>query len=241
MKRRSGFTLIELILAAALSSVVVLGLVTGLVVFSGRAVDERSQRQLLSEVELTERWLAGEIKTAVDLPPLSDYADLEVLPGPAALALVVPEGDQFSLVLYCYGLLPEGFPYDDPSFTTRYGNLNGAWYRWQSPPFADPTQPPEPDPGPTEWQMVSAYLQPYDADPNLSGIAFIPAEQERGGLLIISGLRPLDLKGQGANCANATTAQGCRPLTREIYVYSQNMPATELAPPATPEPEAESG
>ncbi|WP_287128145.1 type II secretion system protein [Candidatus Cyanaurora vandensis] len=244
MKRRSGFTLIELLLVAGLSSVVVLGLVTGLVLFSGRAAQERNQRQLQSEVELTERAITGEIESSVDLPPVADFGELDTLPGPIALALVLPKGEQYVLVLYCFGGLPEGFPYDEPNFQQRYGAIQGALYRWESPPFADPVTPPElypEDIDPAQLQLVSAYLQPYnEQDPNQSGLVFVPAEDGRGGLLAVIGLRPLDFKGEGTDCTNSN-APDCRPFIREVYVYSKNIAAADLPVPTMDEADLDPG
>ncbi|WP_218080390.1 PulJ/GspJ family protein [Anthocerotibacter panamensis] len=249
MRRAEGFTLVELLLSAVLSSVIVLALVGGLVVFSSRASEERASQRLQAEVEFTQRTVRSELEQAVRLPAVRDFEAVAGLPGPVQLALVLPQGNQYVLVLYCLGLLPEGFPYDDPNFKTRYGALRSGLYRWESPPFDDPQNPPIVDGAPEtavdpdSLNLVTAYLQPFnEKDPELSGLVFVPAQDAQGGLLMVNGLRPSDFKGEAERCTEGSSSR-CRPFGREVYVYAKNtftpdpLPeaATATTPPVVPE------
>jgi hypothetical protein len=213
----------------------VLGLTTGLVIFSGRAVQERNGQRLQAEVELTQHWLQTEIESASSLPSLEQFSQLNTLPGPVQLALVLPQGDQYVLVLYCLGGLPEGFPYDEPSFKQRYGALKSALYRWESKPFAEADNPPtlgDDDIDPADLTLVSAYLRPEDtADPGNSGLVFVPTADRHGGLLIINGLRVADFRGEP--CGSLTQGN-CHPMTNQSYVYLKSPAPSPSLPPEPP-------
>jgi type II secretory pathway pseudopilin PulG len=220
-----------LLISVVLSGIIVLALITGLVIFTGRAAQERTTQKLQNEVELTLHWVRNEIEIATAVPELSAIPGIPAL-DPVQLALVLPKENQYVLVLYAFGPLPAGFPYDDPSFQRRYGALQRALYRWESPPFDEPTTLPnlsKVEIPPEDLQLVTAYLQPYNATASeQSGLALTQAEGEQGGLLRVNGLRPADFAGNAAACRNQAAIGQCKPLTREVYVYPKN---SLLVPP----------
>ncbi len=232
MRPAKGFTLIELLLSAILSAIVVLALISGLLLFTSRAAQEQGTERLQTEVELTLRWVSLDIEEANALLPVDEFIDIKNLPGTVTLALVVPQAGQYTIVLYLLGALPKGFPYTDPDFQKRYGALRGALYRWQSPPFKRLQDLPakgELNINPTRLQLISPYVQPLDTrDPGQSGLVFVAADDNHGGLLIVNGLRPLELRRQAQLCTPESTTLQCKPLTRELYVYAKNIAAADL-------------
>ncbi len=222
MRPNKGFTLIELLLSAVLSGMVVMGLVYGFTAFAGRAAQEKATQRVQLEVALTTDWITHEIEEAAALPPVEEYIGLEDLPGPVVLALVLPKGNRYSLVLYSQGPLPGGFPYDDQGFKNRYSVLQGALYRWESTPAKDLESALASAIDPDQVELVTAYL----LDPQ--GLVFTPNEDGRGGFLQVNGLAPRTLAGNPCSEGQSTA---CLPLTREIQVYARNLLPLEALDP----------
>jgi prepilin-type N-terminal cleavage/methylation domain-containing protein len=142
VRKNSGFTLLEVLITAVISSVMVLGLIGGATGFFSRDSQEQQKIATQQRLRLVSTVLANDVRKAgyiyrgADLLTIvnkvSGGVDLKGAGMASKLALLIPDADQvsnpskFRLVIYALGPVPNTAPFN--VIKSIAGNVIYRWY-----------------------------------------------------------------------------------------------------------------
>jgi prepilin-type N-terminal cleavage/methylation domain-containing protein len=142
IRKNRGFTLLEVLITAVISSVIVLGLIAGATGFFSRDSQEQQKIATQQRLRLVSNVLASDVRRAAyvyrstDLQTIVDKVsggvDLKGIGMASKLALLIPEADQvsnpgkFRLVIYALGPVPNTAPFN--VIKSLVGNVIYRWY-----------------------------------------------------------------------------------------------------------------
>jgi prepilin-type N-terminal cleavage/methylation domain-containing protein len=145
VRKHNGFTLLEVLITAVISSVMVLGLIGGATGFFSRDSQEQQKIATQQRLRLVSNVLASDVRKAgyiyrgADLLTIANKVsggvDLKGTGMASKLALLIPDADQvsnpgkFRLVIYALGPVPNTAP-----FTIIKSLAGNVIYRWYSLP-----------------------------------------------------------------------------------------------------------
>ncbi len=221
-RNKRGVTLIELLIAAVISSIIISAMIGAFVTTASKTVKEQRLGEIQEENHLALDLISSEIQEAAWIS--KDSGKLLELPNAqVVVSLLLPSEQGYALVVYALSKpTNELSPILREYLTKTQSPI--ALYRWQSVPLdIDPKDPQFPQtvaPVPKQPQLVTAFLRASSEAENEPAVRFIEAQKEgniSGGELILRGDNP------NQPCADIGSATSCPNFEIATRTYSRNI------------------
>jgi prepilin-type N-terminal cleavage/methylation domain-containing protein len=214
-RKTRGVTLVELLIAAVISGIIISAMIGAFVTTASKSVKERRLGEIQEENHLALDLISSEIQEAAWIS--KDSGKLLELPnGRVVLSLLLPASQGYTLVLYTLAAPSENLSPVLQAYLAK-NQSTIALYRWQSIPLdvdpKDPIFPQKIAPQTNQPQLVTAFLY---SDPDDNEFNFIEDKQNGqiyGGQLILRGDDPTQ------PCLEV----GCSNLEIATRSYSRNI------------------
>jgi prepilin-type N-terminal cleavage/methylation domain-containing protein len=221
-RKTRGVTLVELLIAAVISGIIISAMIGAFVTTASKSVKERRLGEIQEENHLALDLISSEIQEAAWIS--KDSGKLLELPnGRVVLSLLLPASQGYTLVLYALAAPSENLSPVLQAYLAKNQSAV-ALYRWQSIPLdvdpKDPIFPKKVAPAPHQPQLVTAFLRSSSEAGNESAISFVEDQNEgeiSGGELILRGDNP------SQPCADIDSGTSCPNLEIATRAYSRNI------------------
>jgi type II secretory pathway pseudopilin PulG len=221
-RKKRGATLIELLIAAVISGIIISAMIGAFVTTAGKSVKEKRLGEIQEENHLALDLISAEIQEAAWIS--KDSGKLLELPnGQVVLSLLLPSPQGYSLVVYALAAPSENLSPVLQAYLAK-NQSTVALYRWQSVPLDidphDPIFPQKVAPAPQQPQLVTAFLRSPSEAGNEPAISFLEEQNEgeiSGGELILRGDNP------SQPCADIGSATSCPNFEIATRAYSRNI------------------
>jgi type II secretory pathway pseudopilin PulG len=221
-RKKRGATLIELLIAAVISGIIISAMIGAFVTTAGKSVKEKRLGEIQEENHLALDLISAEIQEAAWIS--KDSGKLLELPnGQVVLSLLLPSPQGYSLVVYALAAPSENLSPVLQAYLSK-NQSTVALYRWQSVPLAidpkDPIFPQKVAPAPQQPQLVTAFLRSSSEAGNEPAVSFAEEQNEgeiSGGKLILRGDNPIQ------PCADIGSATSCPNFEIATRAYSRNI------------------
>jgi prepilin-type N-terminal cleavage/methylation domain-containing protein len=221
-RNKRGVTLVELLIAAVISSVIISAMIGAFVTTASKSVKEKRLGEIQEENHLALDLISSEIQEAAWIS--KDSGKLLELPnGQVVLSLLLPSPQGYSLVVYALAAPSEEL---SPVLQSYLAKIQSrvALYRWQSVPLdinpKDPQFPQTVAPVSKQPQLVTAFLRASSEIENEPAVSFAEDQKEgyiSGGELILRGDNP------SQSCADIGSATTCPNFEIATRAYSRNI------------------
>jgi prepilin-type N-terminal cleavage/methylation domain-containing protein len=221
-RNKRGVTLVELLIAAVISTIIISAMIGAFVTTASKTVKEQRLGQIQEENHLALDLISTEIQEATWISKVSGKL-LELPEGQVVVSLLIPSAQGHALVVYALSKPTDELSPILRDYLTKTQSPI-ALYRWQSVPLdVDPKDPQFPQkvaPVSKQPQLVTAFLRPSSETENEPSVSFIEEQKEgrvSGGELILKGDNP------SQPCAEIGSATSCPNFEIATRAYSRNI------------------
>lgn len=221
-RNKRGVTLVELLIAAVISTIIISAMIGAFVTTASKTVKEQRLGEIQEENHLALDLISAEIQEATWISKDSGKL-LELPEGQVVVSLLVPSAQGYALVVYALSKPTNELSPILRDYLTKIQSPI-ALYRWQSvPQDVDPKDPQFSQtvaPVSKQPQLVTAFLRPASETENEPAVSFIEEQKEGrifGGELILKGDNP------SQSCSDIGSASSCPNFEIATRAYSRNI------------------